>query len=85
MAWIVVFESQGKIYARASVSLSLYGVAKPYIGKEFSDMKILLDRIDVPDDNYEDIYGFVLELTRRRNEGEQIDVKSELERLVKEI
>lgn len=78
----MVFESDGKIYTRASVSLSLYDTAKPYLHKKFSGLKILLDRTDIPDERYEDVYGFVLELIDRRNKGEAIDIKSELEKLL---
>ena len=84
MPWILVFETDGKIYTRASVSLSLYNTAKPYAHKKFSDLKILLDRTDIPDTIYEDAYGLVFELVERMNKGEKVDIKGELERLLDE-
>jgi len=82
MPWLVVFEADGKVYRRASVSLSLYVYAKPYEHKRFSNLKVLLDRTDIPDERYEEIYGFVLKLIDRRNKGEEVNFESELEKLL---
>jgi len=85
MAWILVFEHDGKVFSLASPNPSDYRILKPYANKRFSGVNILVDRTDIPNERYEDAYGLVFNLVQKMNWGEEVDLGGELERLLSEV
>ena len=89
MAWggIIVYEHSGKYYSLTLASTNVYdGMLKECVGEraKLNNRNLVMSKSKISDERMEDIEKRVLELVDRKNQGEEIDIKGELEKIFDE-